>query len=93
MKLSGQYQLLVYAVDVNLPGDNIVTKQENNETRIYTGGQAVSRWLPTAMARVRAQVTSCGICGGQSGTGQFFRVLRVALPQIPPTVAHWLVGW
>jgi hypothetical protein len=30
--------------------------------------QAVSRWLPTAAARVRARVRSCGICGGQSGT-------------------------
>jgi hypothetical protein len=25
--------------------------------------QAVSRWLPTAAARVRALVWSCGICG------------------------------
>jgi hypothetical protein len=31
--------------------------------------QAVSRRLPTAAARVRAQARSCGICGGQSGTG------------------------
>jgi hypothetical protein len=30
--------------------------------------EAVSRWLPTAAARVRAQVRSCGICGGQSGS-------------------------
>jgi hypothetical protein len=30
--------------------------------------QAVSRWLPTALAQVRARVRSCGICGGQSGT-------------------------
>jgi hypothetical protein len=28
---------------------------------------AVGRRLPTAAARVRAQVRSCGICGGQSG--------------------------
>jgi hypothetical protein len=49
--------------------------------------QAVSRWLPTAVARVRTQVTSCGICGGQSGTGEdFFRVLRFPMPiLIPPT--------
>jgi hypothetical protein len=30
--------------------------------------QAVSRRLPTAAARVRAQVRSCGICGEQNGT-------------------------
>jgi hypothetical protein len=31
--------------------------------------QTVIHWLPTAMARVRAQVMSCGICVGQSSTG------------------------
>jgi hypothetical protein len=49
--------------------------------------QAVSRWLSTAVARVRARVWSCGICGGQSGAGAgFLRVLRFPLPIfIPPT--------
>jgi hypothetical protein len=48
--------------------------------------QAVSRWLPTAAARVRSQVWSSGICDGQSGAGAgFLRVLRFPLPIfIPP---------
>jgi hypothetical protein len=48
--------------------------------------QAVSRWLPTAAARVRARVWSCGFCAGQSGAGAgFLRVLRFLLPIfIPP---------
>jgi hypothetical protein len=52
--------------------------------------QAVSRWLPTAAARVRSQVRSCGICGGQRGTGAgFLRVLQFPLTiLIPPTAPH-----
>jgi hypothetical protein len=47
--------------------------------------QAVSRWLPTAAARVRARVWSCGICGGQSGAeADFLRVLRFPLPIFIP---------
>jgi hypothetical protein len=56
-----------------------------------TIAQAVSRRLPTAAAWVRAQVRSCGICGGQSGIGaDFLRELRVPLtiPFIPPTAPH-----
>jgi hypothetical protein len=48
--------------------------------------QAVSRWLPTAAARVRSRLFSSEICGGQSGAGAgFLRVLQFPLPIfIPP---------
>jgi hypothetical protein len=47
--------------------------------------EAVSRWLPTAAARIQSWVWSGGIFGGQSGAGAgFLRVLRFPLPFIPP---------
>jgi hypothetical protein len=50
--------------------------------------QAVSRWLPTAAARVRARVCSSEICGGQSGAGAgFLQVLRFLLPIFIPPIA------
>jgi hypothetical protein len=46
--------------------------------------EAVSRWLPSAAARVQSWVWSNGICGGQSGAGAgFLQVLRFPLPFIP----------
>jgi hypothetical protein len=59
--------------------------------------QGVSCRLPTAAARVRSQVRSCGICGRQSGIGAgFLRVLRFPLSiLIPPTAPHSSIirGW
>jgi hypothetical protein len=49
--------------------------------------QAVSRWLPTAAARVRVR-PACGVCGEQSGNGAgFLRVLRFPLPIIIPPIS------
>jgi hypothetical protein len=63
-------------------------KLSKSESRAIS--QAVSRRLHTAAARVRAQIRSRKICGGQCGTGAgFLRVLRFPLPiLIPPTVPH-----
>jgi hypothetical protein len=50
-----------------------------------TAQTVISRRLPNVAARVRSQVSSCGICGGQSGIGtSFLRVLRFPLPIIIP---------
>jgi hypothetical protein len=50
--------------------------------------QAVRRRLPTAATRVRAQVRSCGICGGPSGSGAgYLRVLRSPLLILIPSIA------
>jgi hypothetical protein len=50
--------------------------------------QEVSRRLPTAAARVRAQVMSCGICGGQSDIGAgFLRLLPFPLQILIPSTA------
>jgi hypothetical protein len=52
-----------------------------NKSRGRAIAEAVSRWVPTAAARVLARVWSSGICGGQSGAGAgFLRVLRFPLP-------------
>jgi hypothetical protein len=51
--------------------------------------QAVSRRFLTATARFRAQVTSCGNCGEQSGSGAgFLRVLRFPLPILIPSMLY-----
>jgi hypothetical protein len=58
--------------------------------------QVVSRRPVTAEARVRARVNTCGICGGQSGTGTGFSPSSSAFPcQDNSTVAlqtHIILG-
>jgi hypothetical protein len=69
----------------------LISSEANYKVRHSIGRavvQAVSRWLPTAAARVRVRAT-CVVCGGQSGTrAGFLRVLRLLLPiiqQISPS--------
>jgi hypothetical protein len=61
--------------------------------------QAVSRWLPTAAARVRSRIWSSRICDGQSGAGAgFLRGLRFPLsifipPITPQSPSPIIEGW
>jgi hypothetical protein len=80
--MSGKIQMFHMQLSQFHPTSKLPTK-----TKGHAIAQAVSRWLSTTAAQVRSQVTSCGICGGQSGTGAgFLRVLRFPLSiLIPPT--------
>jgi hypothetical protein len=50
------------------------------------------RRLPTAEPRVRSQIRSCGIYGGESGNDAgFLRIFRFPLVLIPPTVPYSLI--
>jgi hypothetical protein len=55
--------------------------------------QAVSRLISISATRVRSQLKSCRICGGQSGArAVLLQVLQLPLPVfIPPTASHSLV--
>jgi hypothetical protein len=51
--------------------------------------QTVRPRLPTAVVRVRVEVRSFGIYGGQSGTGAgFLRAFRFPLPILIPPTSH-----
>jgi hypothetical protein len=55
----------------------------------FTRAQPVSRRLPSMAARIQSQVRSCGIWGGQSGTGAnfIFRILWIPVTILIPSPA------
>jgi hypothetical protein len=59
-----------YDLFVNYLWQTYEEEDEDNLGRVIT--QAVTSRLPTAATRVRSQIRSCGICGGQVALGQFF---------------------
>jgi hypothetical protein len=78
----GSTQPLTEMSTRNLPKDKgSPARKADNLGRAVV--QAVSRWLPTAEARVRVR-EACGVCCGQSGIGAgFVLVLRFPLPIVP----------
>jgi hypothetical protein len=88
------FQFLDFSQSVGLLGRGISPSQKPlpaHKGEYKHRIKAVSRWLPTAAARVRARIWSCGICGGQSGAGAgFLRVLRCPLPIFIPQIAPQL---
>jgi hypothetical protein len=69
----------------NLPQEDILSAvrwqliQDNRSYHLHPGPavvQGVSHRIHTAMARVRDQVKSCGLCGQRGTGGGFLRVLR-----------------
>jgi hypothetical protein len=79
-----------YPVAIPTELSRITEKQKLLSPQGRAIDQAVSCRLPTSATRVRARVSSCGICGEQSGNGVgFLPVLRFPLPIfIPSTTPH-----
>jgi hypothetical protein len=66
------YSLIILASTLYSLDNASVVKQATYKAMYRAIAQAVSRWLPTAAARVRSRVWSSGICGAQSGAGAGF---------------------
>jgi hypothetical protein len=63
---------------------------EVRELEVRAMARVVSHWPVTTEARVHARVNTCGICGGQSGTGMGFSPNSSVFPCqyiIPPLLS------
>jgi hypothetical protein len=63
---------------------------EVRELEVHAMAQVVSHWPFTVEAQVHARVNTCGICGGQSGTGTGFSPNSSVFPcqyPIPPSLS------
>jgi hypothetical protein len=83
---SWYYILLVFLVDSGSYTGSVTVGVGRAVT------QAVSRWFPTAAARVGTRARSCGICGGQSGARDFDFLCQSSVHQLFHN-HHHLLSW
>jgi hypothetical protein len=80
-KMLSRIKYLEHFISKDIP--RIFSYEDGTSVSMLVGraiAQEVSHRLCTAAARIQGRVRSCGICGGQSGTGAgFLRVLRFPL--------------
>jgi hypothetical protein len=79
-----QLCLISYCL-LEIPTQDEVIVVTEHQCELHVGhaiAWAVSRWLATEAARVRARVRTCETCGGQSGTGAGFLPAR----RFPPPI-------
>jgi hypothetical protein len=88
-RMDNKLKKLREKLKINTMGDKLINKRikQYDHKLGHVIAQAVSRWLPTAVARVRIRA-ACGVSGGQSSTGAgFLQVFRFPLPIIIPPIS------
>jgi hypothetical protein len=101
-KLTAICEPIIWKMWEPLPLTNLWAFTACYRNSLITGraiAQAVSRWLPTAAARVQTRVYSSGICGGQIGAWAGFRrvlwfPLQIFIPPISSQSPSPIIrGW